>query len=100
MKYYFVDFFINKVIEEWLFLQGAVVARANNMPTYDYKTGKGVDDIEIFFGHRKLHYFAENGLVRIFFNDTNISTALILLLKWPDSIVRHSLPKEYRERIT
>lgn len=102
MKEYFADISLTHEIESWFILQGAKVTVSNAMPLYDSKSGNFTNDkVDVYFGHRKMHYYAvERGhvpMVRVFFNEDTISTALILLIKWPTCVIRHNVPEKLYE---
>lgn len=88
-----MDLSLTNEIEEWILLQGATVSNAGQL--YDHK-GNAHSEIEVMFGHRKIHFYAGNARqVRIFFNDETRSTALVIMMKWPASIFKHNIPREW-----
>lgn len=100
MKEYYADLELNNDIESWILLQGGTVTESNKMPEWDRKTGRFINkDIDVIFGHRKIHFYAGSNQVRVFFNEETASTALILFLKWPNAILKHNFPKNIYEKI-
>lgn len=93
MAEYYVDLTINNDVEEWLLLQGATVRASENM---DWRGGTWKRERpDVFFGGRKIHYYAgQVDQARIFFNDETKGAAIMLLLKWPDIIFKTNLPRE------
>lgn len=94
MKEYYADVLITNEIEEWLLLQGARAYKSNRLPVCNHRTGKEEVEIDVYFGHRKIHYYTDSKEVKIFFNDENKSVGLMMLIKWPDKITKHNIPKE------
>lgn len=92
MKEYYADIEITNEIEEWLLLQEATV-----VPTYNGTVDRrmrAIQTYDVYFGHRKIHFYAGTKQARIFFNDETIGAALILFIKWPTAIFKHNFPKE------
>jgi len=94
-----MDLNLTNEIEEWILLQGATVTPANNLQLVDHQGKTQHSGVEVIFGHRKIHFYSvaqgENKMIRIFFNDETKSTALVIMMKWPNKIFKHNIPSEW-----
>lgn len=93
MKEYYADLEMTNEIEEWFLLQEATVTRSDKLPQFS-KTGQHIAEVDVIFGHRKIHFYAGTKQARVFFNEDTIGTAMIILMKWPKAIFKHNFPKE------
>ena len=93
MKEYYADLELTNEIEEWFLLQEATVTQTSKMPQFD-RQGSRVAEVDVIFGHRKIHFYAGTKQARVFFNEDTIGTAMIILMKWPKAIFKHNFPKE------
>jgi hypothetical protein len=100
MKEYYADLELTNEIESWILLQGGTASTSNSMLEYDKKLGRFINNkVDVFFGHRKIHFYAGTNQVRMFFNEENAPAALILFLKWPEAIIKHNFPKNIYDKI-
>lgn len=100
MKEYYADLELNHEIESWILLQGGTVSESSKMPEYDTRTGRYIiENVDVYFGHRKIHFYTGTKQVRVFFNEETAPAALILFLKWPNAIIKHNFPKNIYETI-
>jgi hypothetical protein len=91
-----MDINMTDELEALLLEHGAFVRQANGWPTYDKKTSmfRNDNDVDVYFGHRKIHFYTSKPLARIFFNEQTRGTALIIMIKFPELVVKHTFPKE------
>ena len=96
MKDYFVDIEMNHEVEQWLLDQGATVTSDGLMPIVDHggKPKPYERDYNVYFNGERVYFWEGTNNARIYFSKDNISTALILLVKWPNRIGASKLPKE------
>ncbi len=91
MREYYADVTLSNEIEEWLLLQEAtVVPTGYNIVNVKQKP---IQTYEVYFGHRKIHFYSGSNQIRIFFNENTVGSALVLLMKWPEAVFKHNLPK-------
>ena len=93
MKEYYADLEMTDEIEEWFLLQEATVMPTDKLEQFS-RTGKRITEVDVIFGHRKIHFYAGTTQARVFFNEDTIGTALVLLVKWPKAIFKHNFPRE------
>lgn len=101
MLTYYADIFLTNEIEAWFLVQGAQVIPSPNNPLL--VKGRWVSpDPDVYFSGRKIHFYSDaissagaTKMARIFFNDETKGTLLLLMVKWPSAIIRHSIPKEF-----
>ena len=99
MKEYYVDIKLTNELEDWILLQGAKVSQSNLLPMVQKgKIGTVEGQPVVFFGHRQIHFYSSGDMIRMFFNDENRSTALLLFVKFPELIVKHTIPREPNDR--
>ena len=96
MKDYYVDVEINNEIEQWLLDQGATVTSDGLMPIVDHggRPKPNARNYAVYFNGERVYFWQGTNTARIYFSKENISTALILLVKWPDRIGANKLPKQ------
>jgi hypothetical protein len=65
------------------------------MPIVDHGGRKmpNARDYAVYFNGERVFFWSGSNTARIYFSKENISTALILLVKWPDRISHSKLPK-------
>lgn len=94
MKEYYADIEMTDDLEEWFLLQEATVFPSGKLEQYS-RTGKKITEVDVIFGHRKIHFYSGTRQARVFFNEDTIGSALVLMIKWPNAIFKHNFPKEF-----
>lgn len=93
MKEYYADIELTDEIEAWFLLQEATVLPKSGLQAFT-NWGKRIVETDVIFGHRKIHFYAGTRQARVFFSESTIGTALVLMVKWPNAIFKHNFPKE------
>ena len=93
MKEYYADIEMTNEIEEWFLLQEATVTTTDKLPQFS-RQGKRITEVDVIFGHRKIHFYAGTNQARVFFNEDTMGAAMVLMMKWPKAIFKHNFPKE------
>ena len=95
---YYMDVNLTKDVSEWILQQGAEVYPNPAPPTFNRKGEWIAGDPIVIFGGRQIHFYQDGGKevrqARLFFNDDNKGSALLLLMKWPKCVFNTNLPQE------
>lgn len=78
-------------METWLLEQGATSYESDRMHQVR-PGGRSIREIDVYFGSRKIHYYAGSEQARIFFNKEMKNAGLVIIMKWPDVVIRHNFP--------
>jgi hypothetical protein len=50
---------------------------------------------DVYIGDNKIHFYAGgNGEARIWLDDSTKGIGLLFIMKWPDRIMKHTVPRD------